>query len=755
MQSKISDQLRDNPVANYLMQPILLSTGTAQSQSYIVQLYWKSEHANWSEGNSLSTSGRLGVDRQEISFKLPPSDVQINQLRFDPADKAGFFRIHDITITPAKHDETTENKKIWGINGNENIAKATTLVNVEYCKNGLGDLFISTGNDPYILIDIPHHVKEWMMSSGFIFTTQMDWPKSTDYLVVMDSLGKRVVQQKAEIERLKLLEKTSQEQTVKISHQAERISQQAARLKETSDQVRSKEIYIDNIEKEIEAMRNTQAWKLAESFRKIFYYRLIEAKTLTRKSITVLREQGFAQFVKKIKQHFSTTPESDVLGLNRKDYNFWIEHNRLTDYDIEEIKSTLLGFQRKPLISILVPVYNVDQEWLERTIDSVRQQLYENWELCLCDDLSPLPHVRRVLQQYSELDSRIKILFKEENDGISKTSNAALAMATGEYVGLLDHDDELSIDALYENVKAINANPDVGLIYSDEDKLDMQGNRCDPFFKPDYSPELLKSQNYICHFTVIKKSIMNDIGGFKEEYDGSQDHDLILRALEKAKNVHHIPKILYHWRKIPGSTAAIYDSKSYAWEAGRKAIEDSLHRNNLNGEVVFARYQGSYRARYQVHDTPLVSIIIPFKDKPDLLKNVINSILEKSTYTNYEIVGVSNNSTDKSTFDLMENLSKNDSRISFIRYNHPFNFSAINNHAITKVKGKYVVLLNNDIEIISPEWIEAMLEFAQQEQVGAVGGKLYYSDDRIQHTGIVIGMAGIAGPPHHLFQKDD
>ncbi|MCP3928214.1 MAG: glycosyltransferase, partial [Bacteroidetes bacterium] len=400
---------------------------------------------------------------------------------------------------------------------------------------------------------------EWMMSSGYVFKAIMDWPKSTDYLVVMDSLGKRVVKQKAEIDRLTLIEKMSQQQTRKIS-------QQATRLKEKSDQVRAKEIYIDNIEKEIEAMRETRAWKMTESLRKIFYYRLLGVKTLAKKSITVLRQQGFSQFCRKIKQHFSKSPDAASLGLNRNDYNLWIEHNRLTDYDVEEIKSSMLSFKVKPLISIIVPVYNVDQEWLERTIDSVRQQFYENWELCLCDDLSPSPHIRRVLQQYAELDSRIKILFKENNEGIAITSNAALSMVTGDYVGLLDHDDELSIDALFENVKVINSIPGVGLIYSDEDKIDMQGKRCDPFFKPDYSPELIKSQNYICHFTVIKKSILDDIGGFQKGYDGSQDHDLILRVLEKSKKVYHIPKILYHWRKIPGSTAAIYDSKSYAWE---------------------------------------------------------------------------------------------------------------------------------------------------------------------------------------------
>ena len=283
----------------------------------------------------------------------------------------------------------------------------------------------------------------------------------------------------------------------------------------------------------------------------------------------------------------------------------------------------------------------------------------------------------------------------------------------------------------------------------------MQGRRCDPFFKPDYSPELIHSQNYICHFTVIKKSIVDDLGGFREGFDGSQDHDLILRAIEKSAKVYHIPKVLYHWRKIPGSTAAVYDSKSYAWEAGRKAVEDSLKRSGTKGSVTFARFQGSYRASNNIEGSPLISIIIPFKDKPELLKTAINSIIEKSTYENFEILGINNNSEGKETHQLMEALGSKDKRIKFVEYNIPFNYSDINNHAATLAQGDYLLLLNNDVEIISPGWLEALLEFAQMPDIGAVGGRLYYPDNRIQHAGLVIGMAGVAGPPHYLFHKDD
>jgi len=745
LQSCIAEQIRDNPIQNMLVQPLRQSNAVNTSSSFLAQLYWAGPDNTWSEDRSVFDPGSIGIEAQTLTFKIPPSVNVINTLRFDPADRAGFFRLESIQISPI--GEMKDENDRWKVSGNRSIAQASRLINIEYCRSGLGDVFISTGNDPHLIIDIPETVQHWLNQTGIQFSVIIDWPKSADYLVVMDSLGKVVVEQQAELKRLATVEEQSKKQVL-------RISEQAAKLKETSDQVRSKDIYIDTIEKEIEAMRQTRVWKLAEYLRIKIYYRLLDIRTLAQKGIKTLRQEGFRQFWRKMKEQLSSQPDSATVGLNRTDYNLWVEHTRLTNYDIEEIKNNIKEMQTHPVFSIVVPVYDVDQEWLERTIDSVRSQLYENWELCLCDDLSPSPHVRKVLQQYADLDSRIKILFKEKNEGIGIASNAAMSMATGDYVGLLDHDDELTIDALYENARVINQDPGVGLIYSDEDKLDMQGRRCDPFFKPDYSPELIRSQNYICHFTVIKKSILDDLDGFREGYDGSQDHDLILRALEKTSKVHHIPKVLYHWRKIPGSTAAIYDSKSYAWEAGRKAVEDSIRRQGIKGEALLAKYQGSYRAKYALTDSPLVTIIIPFKDKADLLKTAINSILEKTSYNNFEILAVNNNSSEKETYILIETFSKND-RVRFIEYNVPFNFSDINNHAVKQANGEYITLLNNDIEVISPEWLDAMLEFAQLPEIGAVGGRLYYSDDRIQHAGIVIGMAGVAGPPHYLFHKDD
>ena len=277
-----------------------------------------------------------------------------------------------------------------------------------------------------------------------------------------------------------------------------------------------------------------------------------------------------------------------------------------------------------------MPVYNVDEVWLTQAVESVQRQIYTNWELCIADDCSPKPHIKPLLEKFAQNDDRIKIALLSTNHGIALASNEAAKLATGEYIGLLDHDDELSIDALSENVKVIDADPSVGLIYSDEDKMGLDGKRMEPFFKPDYSPDLLHAQNYICHFTVMRKDIFDQIGGFHDGVNGAQDHDLILRAIEISEKVCHIPRILYHWRKIPGSTAAVYDSKSYAWEAGRKSVADHLKRTHTSGKVFFGKFQGSYKVKREITGQPLVSIIIPFKDQAGLLNNCFQSIFEKS-----------------------------------------------------------------------------------------------------------------------------
>ncbi|MCH2190621.1 MAG: glycosyltransferase [Gammaproteobacteria bacterium] len=451
---------------------------------------------------------------------------------------------------------------------------------------------------------------------------------------------------------------------------------------------------------------------------------------------------------------FDQLPEGKLIGMNTEDYEQWITENTPTTDDIEKIKKEIEQMPYKPVFSILVPIYNTDPEYLLPMIDSVRNQVYPYWQLCLVDDCSPNTYLKAILKQQSIDDDRIVIKLNDVNQGISITTNDALSIATGDYIALLDHDDEITIDALYENAKLINQQPDAELIYSDEDKMELDGTRLEPYFKPDYSPDLLDTNNYVCHFTVMKKSIMEEIGGFREGLDGSQDHDVILRAANTAKAVAHIPKILYHWRKIPGSTAVEYDSKGYAWEAGRKAIEN-LHRSYDDSvRVEFGQLKGSYRVIREIIGNPLVSIVIPFKDKPNLLDSCLTSILERSSYKNFEVIGVSNNSEEPLTAERIAHFSELDNRIKFIEHNVPFNFSDICNKGVTVAAGEYIVLLNNDIEIQSPDWIERMLEHAQRDHIGAVGSKLIFPDGRIQHAGVVAGMVGAAGHPHKFFPEE-
>ena len=434
------------------------------------------------------------------------------------------------------------------------------------------------------------------------------------------------------------------------------------------------------------------------------------------------------------------------------------------------IAHKLENFNYKPLISVVMPVYNVEVKWLEMAIDSLKDQWYPHWELCIADDASTNSETLEFLKSLD--DPKIKVVFLEENVNISAASNAALGLASGEYVALMDHDDELTVDALYEMLRVINESR-AEFIYSDEDKIEMDGQFTDPHFKPDFSPDMFLSQNYLSHLSVIKKSLIDQVGGWTIGLEGSQDYDLYLRVLEKTGKIVHIPKVLYHWRKIPGSTAAEFSEKSYAQEAGQKALQNAMKRRNINAEVLNAKYPGTYRVKYMINptnnqqpttndqrpttidQTPLVSIVIPFKDKPELLDMCINSVLDHSSYQNYEIIAVSNNSEEEATFEMMKVLETKDERVHFYEYNEPFNYSAINNYAVTNyVKGEQIILLNNDIEIITPEWIESLLEFSQRDDVGMVGAKLYYPDDTIQHAGVAIGVLGLAGHNFRYLPKD-
>ncbi len=408
-------------------------------------------------------------------------------------------------------------------------------------------------------------------------------------------------------------------------------------------------------------------------------------------------------------------------------------------------------FSKQPLISILIPVNNVTTKFLRAAVKSVENQYYQNWELCIAYDDSTNQEAIAFLKNIQ--NPKIRTTYLSQNGNISKASNEALKIASGEYIGLLNNNDTLALDALFEIADCINErNPDI--IYSDEDKISNTSKYSSPIHKPEFSPDLLTSQNYIGHFLVIKKAIIESVGGFEEGLEGAQDYDLILKSVEKTKLIYRIPKILYHER-ISEDSSSIVNAKPYAQEAMRKSLVNFTKRNQINAEVLEGKDPYTFRLKRVLDGTPLVSIIIPFKDRSDLLEMCINSILKKSSYRNFEIIGVSNNSTEEKTFNVMKMFESNDSRIKFYELNIAFNYSSINNFGALFCSGEHLILLNNDIEIISTDWIEAMLEHSQRPEIGIVGAKLYYPDDTIQHAGVIIGLVGVAGHSHRGYNRQN
>ncbi len=462
------------------------------------------------------------------------------------------------------------------------------------------------------------------------------------------------------------------------------------------------------------------------------------------------------KLIKKFCSHFFSIVINNDLENKKKQlaYNEWFKKNMPTETDFMFFSKDLTTFHYNPVISILVPVYNTNPLYLRETIESVVRQIYPHWELCLVDDHSSKEATKNILQEYFDSDPRIKIVFQEENKHISETTNSALTISTGEYCALLDHDDLLTKDALYQVVKALNDRPEIDFIYSDEDKTDGDGNFMQPHFKPDWNPDNLLSRNYLGHIAVMRSSILKDIGGFKKGLEGSQDYDIYLRFIEKAKCVYHIPKILYHWRMHEESVAQNTYSKPYAYIAGQQAIKEALLRREEPGEVIMhtGDMLGFYTIRYKITEYKKISIIIPTKDKTSLIKQCIDSILKKSTYPNFEIILVDNGSSEPAFFKLIEEYKKNHPTVFFYhQYNIPFNFSALINYGASKATGDYLLLLNNDTKVITPDWMEGMIEQAQRKTTGVVGVKLLFPDNTIQHAGIIFDENGIA---KHLFAGD-
>ncbi|MGB3394197.1 MAG: glycosyltransferase [Stenotrophomonas sp.] len=427
------------------------------------------------------------------------------------------------------------------------------------------------------------------------------------------------------------------------------------------------------------------------------------------------------------------------------DYARWLRRNEpvLTAADVTDRVAAL---PRRPPLSVVMPVYEAPERWLRRALDSVIEQHYPAWELCISDDASPSPHVRKILDEYQRREPRIKVVYRQKNGHISESSNAALEVATGEYMVLLDHDDELHPEALLLVAEAICREPEARLIYSDEDKIDEEGNRFDPYFKPDWNYDLFLGQNCVSHLGVYSLPLVRELGGFRKGLEGSQDWDLALRCVERItpRQIVHIPRILYHWRAIQGSTALAAGEKNYAVVAGQRAVAEHLQRIGQAAEVSILPASMMRVKRALPTPLPKVSLVIPTRDRVDLLRMCVDSILERSSYPDYEILIVDNGSIEVETLDYFAQLSRL-ANVRVLPYPGEFNYSAINNFAVAQARGEIIGLVNNDIEVISADWMEEMVAHAMRPDVGVVGAMLYYPDDTIQHAGVLVGLCGVAG----------
>jgi len=655
-------------------------------------------------GGPRRLSHRLGHAAGRVRVVFDLGDLSgIEGLSWHPGCGEGYMRLYGMQLRPADEPGGTP---AWSVAGAAELAPLAHLEEASLSTAVIGSVFLLRGPDASVSWKLPA-----LPDGPWSLEIEFESARSPDYLVARDSFL---------AERDQLLARVQS-------------------LEEKVEALRSDSV-------ELALMKRSRVWRAAEALRVLVYVRLLGAfPALQRRLLALSRADGRA-----LAAGPGAVP-ADALGRDpHAAYRAWRERHAPGPDAGTEARRRIAGFAKRPRISIIMPVYNVEPAWLERAIDSVRAQWYENWELCIVNDCS----TRQDMLEYlgGVHDPKIKIRHLRKNKNISGASNEAARMAGGEYFALMDNDDELSPDALYEMVCAINAH-DPDLLYSDEDFIDTDGQLINPHFKPDWSPDLLLSHNYITHLLVMRRSLFEKTGGFDSACDGAQDYDLVLRATELTGRICHVPKVLYHWRMSEQSTSLDADAKPAALAAAHRALNGALERRGIRGEVLDGNIPHFFRLKRELLDDPpaLVSIVIPFRDKPELLRMCVGSILERTTWPHFEIVGVSNDSQGLSTFEAMRELEARDPRVRFEEHNIPFSFSRLVNYGVERARGTHVVLLNNDIEIMSWDWLQAMLEQSQRPEVGAVGAKLYYPDNTIQHAGIVIGIGGYAGHAHKHF----
>lgn len=436
-------------------------------------------------------------------------------------------------------------------------------------------------------------------------------------------------------------------------------------------------------------------------------------------------------------------------------YGQWLQQHAPRESDLARMRQVAELLPLRPTISIVMATHDTELAHLRAALDSVLAQAYPHWQLCVADDASQDARVVATLQAYAARDERVGFVARDTNGHISRASNSALELATGDFVGFLDHDDALTPDACFEIALCVNRHPDADMIYSDEDKIDEAGILRDPYFKPDWSPDSFLSRMYTGHFGVYRRTLMNEIGGLREGFEGSQDYDLVLRLSERTERIHHVPHVLYHWRAHAGSTAGEAGAKPYASQAAVRALREALERRGEAGEVrEVPGPPGVYIVRYRIAEKRKVSIIVPTRDHGDDVNRCLGSVFAATTYPDIEVLLVDNGTTYRRSLETLANWAKRDERVRLVRYDIPFNYAKINNWAAAQARGAYLVLLNNDTEVLTADWLEAMVEQAQRPSIGAVGAKLLYEDDTIQHAGVIVGINGVAGHSHKHFPRD-
>jgi GT2 family glycosyltransferase len=678
------------------------------SDTFTARLYWAGPGQEFDPERSLSSVLDAAADRQRVRFDLPPGAGDVERIRFEPGAGTGYMHLYRAAILGSGPPGPV----LWELTSVSEIAANAVLSGMRLSTALIGEVLLIESGAAAIELRLPG-APFALDGAGMAVEIEFDHPKSTDFLIAKDGF---LAERDGLLERIRRLE---------------------SRLAD-----------LQGAREELEMIRRSRVWRLAERLRVLFYVRLLGLVPPLQKALLGLTRRrlnagGAAP----------AAPGARPAPLpGERPYDRWRKAHALTPARRAEIMREIEGFTRKPRISVVMPVYNADPAFLEAAIASVQAQLYENWELCIVDDRSSRDETLDVLRALNE--PRIKVRYLAKNKNIAGATNEAIRMAGGEYFALMDNDDEMSPEALYQVVRAINAS-DPELVYTDEDFIDHDGRYVNPHFKPDFSPDLLLSHNYITHLLVVGRGLLERIGPLDSAYDGAQDYDLVLRATEATDRIVHLPRVLYHWRMSASSTSFDADAKPQALDSARRALQAALDRRGIDAVVRDGNIPHFFRVKRAIpqKDPPLVSVIIPFRDKPELLRMCLGSILEKSTYACFEVIGISNNSEGVSTFSAMREFEKRDPRIRFYEHNIPFSFSKLINFGASKARGEHLLLLNNDIEILSWDWIEAMLEHSQRAEVGVVGAKLYYPDNTVQHAGIIIGIGGYAGHAHKHFDS--